>query len=275
LIAGVILGAALVSCTSPMERADRDARAAGLEPQLIEGKGFRHRAYVPRQLSGDVLIVFIEGDGLPWTRGGTEIAADPTPQWPLALELAAATPGTVLYLGRPCYFGLQNDPGCKPDLWTFARYSNAVVDSMATAAGQTARSLGATKVVLVGYSGGGTMAVLMATRIPQAVAVVTVAANLDIDAWTERHAYLPLKDSLNPALEAPLPRGIGQWHLVGGRDTDVPPDSVARYLERAPAAHVQRFEDFDHRCCWRDAWPSIWRELEPELQARAGSLTSP
>ncbi len=262
---GALICGGLVACVSPTERADRDARAAGLERSVVEGSGFRHRVYAVTRVQDEILIVFIEGDGSPWIRGGTEIADDPTPRSLLALELAAATPGSVLYVGRPCYFGLKHDPGCEPDLWTFARYSEGVVESMSAAVRRVADSVGAAKVVLVGYSGGGTVAVLMAPRIPEVMAVVTVGGNLDTDAWTQSHAYLPLTASLNPALVAPLPPTIEQWHLVGGRDIDVPPDSVKRYLERSPNAHVWRLEDFDHRCCWRNAWPAIWRELESEL----------
>ena len=39
------------------------------------------------------------------------------------------------------------------------------------------------EIVWFGYSGGGALAVLLALRFPQSVAVITVAANLDIDGW--------------------------------------------------------------------------------------------
>ena len=50
-------------------------------------------------------------------------------------------------------------------------------------------------VVLIGYSGGGTLAWLMASRIPETTRVVTIAANLDIDEWTRIHGDSPLSGS--------------------------------------------------------------------------------
>ena len=55
------------------------------------------------------------------------------------------------------------------------------------------------RLVWLGYSGGGTLAMLLAPRFDQTTDVVTVAANLDIDAWTDRHGYSRLSGSLNPA----------------------------------------------------------------------------
>ena len=48
------------------------------------------------------------------------------------------------------------------------------------------------EVTFVGYSGGGVLAVLIAERLDNVAGVITVGANLDTDAWTEHHGYLPL-----------------------------------------------------------------------------------
>jgi pimeloyl-ACP methyl ester carboxylesterase len=113
------------------------------------------------------------------------------------------------------------------------------------------------RVVLVGYSGGGTLAWLMASAVPQAVQVVTLAANLDTDRWTSLHGYSPLAGSLNPALQPPLPPGIAQLHYAGGRDDNVPPAIAASFARRHPQARVVVIEEFDHRCCWIDRWPQL------------------
>ena len=54
-------------------------------------------------------------------------------------------------------------------------------------------------LVLIGYSGGGVLAMLLAEQFPATQAVVTVAGNLDTDAWAIEHGYSPLRGSLNPA----------------------------------------------------------------------------
>ncbi len=212
-----------------------------------------------------VLFVFIDGDGSPWSRDGQEPASDPTPHTPLALELAAGTPASVLYVGRPCYFSVRSDAGCKPSVWTAERYSAGVVASLAAVVNGFVADHGIGRIVLIGYSGGGALAVLMAPHIPSTRAVVTIAADLDIDAWSAWHGYLPLDGSLNPALQAPLDPAIRQWHLVGGLDLNVPERVSRRYLDTVNPAHIWRFPSFDHGCCWVGQWPTLFARLETEL----------
>src|SRR5690606_13173615 len=104
-------------------------------------------------------------------------------------------------------------------------------------------------------SGGGTLATLLAAHLP-AIAVVSIAANLDVAAWTRLHGYLPLDGSLDPARQPPL-QGVAQVILTGGRDTQVPASSVAEYLRRNPQAAVRAHAGFDHRCCWVEQWQQI------------------
>jgi pimeloyl-ACP methyl ester carboxylesterase len=58
---------------------------------------------------------------------------------------------------------------------------------------------GSTRLTLVGYSGGGTIAVLLAARRSDVAEVITVAANLDVGYWTQRDGLSPLTGSLDPA----------------------------------------------------------------------------
>ena len=112
-------------------------------------------------------------------------------------------------------------------------------------------------VVLIGYSGGGTLAWLMASRIPETTRVITIAANLDIAEWTRIHGYTPLSGSLDPALAPELEPAIDQLHYVGGRDTNVSPSIVRAFARRHPEAHVIEIPEFDHRCCWIERWPEL------------------
>ncbi|MHB8813484.1 MAG: alpha/beta hydrolase family protein [Steroidobacteraceae bacterium] len=260
----------LATCASPARHAQSLARRGGLTPLVLQGGAFELRAFAATRPPRDPLIVFIDGDGSPWLDHGRRISADPTPRMPLALDLALETPGSVLYLGRPCYFALQRPPVCSPALWTSRRYSPEVVASLVAAAGRYAAARHFRRILLVGYSGGGTLAALMVPTLPGTVGLVTIAGNLDPQAWTRSHGYLPLTGSLDPALEPPL-GDLPQWHFVGGRDTNVPYRVTTRYFVRFPSARVLRYPGFDHICCWVRAWPSAIAEILAELSAASSS----
>jgi hypothetical protein len=257
----------LIGCcaTSAIERTSSLARNNGFRSDVIRGAEYRHQIFTHDVGTGNLLYVFIEGDGMPWIRGGSTIAHDPTPHRSLALELAVQTPHSVLYLGRPCYFSTNTDPGCFPEVWTSARFSEQVVDSMAAAVDRFAADNGYPGVVLIGYSGGGTLAVLMAPHVPSTVAVITIAANLDVDAWARQHRYLPLEGSLNPAAQPPLDAAIRQWHLLGDRDANVPAEVSRRYLDRISPDDIWRYAGFDHVCCWAEQWPAILARIDRAL----------
>jgi hypothetical protein len=251
----------LSACATPTERAARLAGRTGFQAEIVSGKPFLHQVFV-KWTGGDSLSIFIEGDGSPWIRQGRTVSEDPTPRRALALELAARTPGSVLYLGRPCYFGARSDSTCEARRWTFDRYSAATVASMAAVANRLAEGHAVTHITLVGYSGGGTLALLMAPRVHAVERVITVAGNLDVEQWTRYHGYEALDGSLDPASQEPLGAAIEQWHLLGDRDLTVPPELVRRYLERAAPERVLHFPTFDHRCCWAQSWPRIWARIE-------------
>lgn len=236
--------------------------AARLVATDIYSGFFRHRIYArpaAPERRNEPAIVFIEGDGLPWIDGGARIADDPTPRHALALDLLLKTRAPAWYLTRPCYNGLM-DARCTPSIWTGARYSKEVVASMTAALRSYARSQNVARILLIGYSGGGALAVLMAPHLDNLAGVVTIAANLDVTAWTATHGYLPLNDSLNPADEPPYSKAPA-IHLIGERDTTVPASTLTRYFETHPGEEAWRYENFDHRCCWVERWPELFERV--------------
>ncbi len=260
----LLFAAALAACATPAERYDRRAAAAGFEPAVVSGNGFRHRVFAADLRDrAPVLRVYIEHDGTPWVEP-TRVSNDPTPRSPVALELMARDAGPRVLLGRPCYFEPNADPGCGPLLWTHRRYSPEVIGSMVAALRALLARYSIRRVVLIGFSGGGTLAWLMARQLPETVAVVTIAANLDVDRWAELHGYSPLSGSLNPALLPPLPDGITQLHYAGGRDVNVPPAIVLAFARHHPEARVVVIAEFEHECCWSARWPQL---LDPALPA--------
>lgn len=252
----VLLGL-LAGCRSASERFLALATVRGLRAEVVTGRGFEHLILSRGSAAGRTLHVYLDGDGTPWLGGHP--AVDPTPREPLVLDLLALDPAPAVYLGRPCYHGLGGEAGCAPALWTSARYSEAVVASVAAAARRVLAAREAERVVWLGYSGGGVLAVLLAARVPETAGVITVAANLDVEAWADAQRASPLRGSLNPARQPPLAPQLYQRHYVGGRDRAVPVEVTRRGMTGGGALVV--VPDYDHRCCWSRLWPTVLSDL--------------
>jgi hypothetical protein len=263
-----LLGAAVAlllgACATPSQRFADEARSLGFQSAIVAGDRFRHVVYFA--LAGDPAVplhVYIEHDGTPWI-DATRVSDDPTPRTPFALKLMARDSGPRLFLGRPCYFDTRGDPGCSALEWTHRRYAPEVVASMSAALRAFLARHPHRHVVLIGYSGGGTLAWLVASHVAETSAVVTIAANLDTQAWTTLHAYSALTGSLDPAREPPLSKSIVHIAYVGGRDTNVPPSIVRSFAASHPDTKIVELAAFDHACCWIEGWPGF-----PGLEAVA------
>ena len=251
--------AVLCACTSSGQRIDREAASVGLSRRIVTGAGFQHVVYMNAADTGGArMLVFLEGDGRPWSDDGREPAADPTTRDPIALQMLARAKAAGIYVSRPCYQQIV-DAKCSSEIWTGARYSREVVESLASAIESVRSETGAREIVLVGYSGGGALAVLVAERTKHVAMVLTLAANLDVEAWTQLHGYLPLSTSLNPAASE-IAHPWRELHLSGGRDDVVPTATTAAYFRKYPSAKQKIFADFGHVCCWLDEWPEIEAE---------------
>jgi pimeloyl-ACP methyl ester carboxylesterase len=241
------------ACATPARRFTERASASGLSLEWVGGTTFQHAVFSRSRAATRSLHVYLDGDGTPAFDGVA--ASDPTPRHPLVLELMARDRGPVLYLGRPCYHGAAPGTPCRSGLWTAERYSEVVVASMATALRRVMDDRGAERLVWFGYSGGGVLAMLLAPRFPETAAVVTVAANLDIDAWTAFHGYAALQGSLNPARQPAWPRQVYRRHYAGEADRVVPTDVVRRGA--GDPSTVVVVPAYDHTCCWPVMWPAI------------------
>jgi pimeloyl-ACP methyl ester carboxylesterase len=270
-ILSMLVALLVTGCTTTDEHMAARAHRAGASDIIIESKRFRHlliRNHADLiKPSSHTLIIFLEGDGTPWINHGTTPASDPTPRKPLAFDLFLNTYLPAWYLARPCYNGLLT--GCDSNDWTYGRYSESIVGSMADAIhsqlGEATKDLTNRSIILIGYSGGGALATLIAARLPSVTGIVTIAANLDTQAWTELHQYEPLTSSLNPAdLDA-----LTIPHIVmsGGQDSNVPLSSVARFIEKQPNTVVNRYANYDHVCCWEQDWPKLLNAALEQLRS--------
>lgn len=214
----------------------------------------------------NVLHVYLEGDGNPWGRWRPK--ANPNSRLLTALHLMVLDEQLSLYINRPCYGYPTPPPPCTPEHWTAKRYAPEVVNSLNAGIDEAKERLEMDKIVLLGHSGGGTLAMLLAHEREDVLAVVTLAANLDHEIWTEKMGYTPLQGSLNPAELPPLPEHILRWHYAGGRDQQVPAEIVQEAAESDPHAHYRLKPDYNHNCCWHELWPSLLERLAAELPGR-------
>lgn len=245
-------------CSSPAQKFDYTAASFGLERRVVMGTTFPHVVFWRRDdLKRGTLHVYLDGDGTPMRDG--RATEDPTPRNTLMLSLLALDLSPAVYIGRPCYHSQVQARECSDDLWTTARYSDRVVSSLTATLKSIMASGSYDGISFFGHSGGGTLAMLLGERFPNTKAIITIAANLDIDAWADHHDIPRLSASLNPAVRPPI-HGVLQRHYVGSRDHIVPRAIVARGI---PAANSELMviEGYDHLCCWELLWPTILREM--------------
>lgn len=227
---------------------------------------FKHLA-ISQTGESQRLHVYIEGDGLPFINR-FQIARDPSPSNPLMLALMGLDKNERLYLGRPCYFSLalpaMADAKCNARMWTSARYSDEVVNSMVAALRHYLGTHKTQGITLIGHSGGGALAMLMAARMNEVDQVVTLAGNLDTQAWTSLHYYTPLKASLNPADLTASALPAKQLHFVGDRDNMVPPELGQAFLQRI-GQPMQILPNADHNCCWFAQWNQLLERINRQM----------
>lgn len=268
LILLLLQGCALVR--PPLDTAALVAETAGLQPWVISTDLFPIQSFIRcGNHTTTLLTVYLEGDGLAW-KSRQRPSSDPTPRNPVALRLAARDPApNLLYLARPCQF--RASPRCNSRYWTSARYSAEILAAVSLAVDAAKERCGCSQIELIGYSGGGAVAALLAESRDDIRFLMTVAANLDHEAWTLHHQVSALNHSLRPAADA-LAReklaALPQLHVIGGRDQVVPETVIRSYLDKigkAPLCRVEIINDFGHRDDWPSIWPSLLRLKEQLL----------
>lgn len=253
------------------------ARRAGWRWEVLSAGPFDLATAIRPATVGRTLTVYIEGDGLAYL-SATERAMDPTPTDPVALRMALQHPGRgpVAYLARPCqYRSAGSARNCRSEYWTVARYAPEIVDSAGIVLDRLKARLGlGTRLILVGYSGGGGLAALLAERRGDIAGLVTVAANLDLAQWVRANGLTPLRDSLDPAAGASLLSATPQVHFIGTEDRVVDSTIARAFLARQAdgvRAAIIEVPGQDHGCCWTAAWPAL--SGRPELTSLQGWIT--
>lgn len=261
----VLLLSGCAGIPSPQHRQDMASKLVAnhnWQARSIQTQQFDLLSYRPKNAPHKTqLTVYIEGDGLAWLNTHS-ISTDPTPVNPLGLKLALNHPeGNAVYLARPCqYVGGITARSCNKDHWSDGRFSEEVITSMNDALNVLKAEFDATKLQLIGFSGGGAIAALLAARRDDVTKLITVAGNLDHQAWTTYHKISPLTGSLNPTDYRQTLTKIKQIHFVGSDDNIMPPFLAQNFvasLANSANAKVIAMPNQSHGCCWE----SIWAEL--------------
>lgn len=252
----------LLGCASPKPQESLNKASTHLQKSVIKGEKFDILAVQSDlgQCRGERLFVYIEGDGAAW-KSRSVVSSDPTPQKPTALLLLnSVNKKCSLYLARPCQYTGQK---CDKKEFTSNRYSLTVLQNYDNILNSYKQKHSIKEFVLVGYSGGGAVAALLAGMREDVFAIVTVASNLDTDAWTSYHNISALHGSLNPAHFAYKLENIPQYHLVGSRDTIVPQVVFESYKSRFK--NQKNIHLFVYDNGHYDGWEYFFREFFQSL----------
>ena len=233
-----------------------------LQPLVFQTTSFLIQGFGRFSQPAAPLVVYLEGDGAAW-QNRYRLAADPTPRNPVALRLAGQDPAAnVLYLARPCHY--VHDNVCAPRYWSSHRYSEPILQAVGQAIDQAKERTSSRELMLVGYSGGGVIAALLAARRQDVCQLVTVAANLDITRWTQFHHVTPLWGSENPRSFSQALGKIRQVHFVGAEDGVVPLAVVQSYQQALPAGAASRIVVLPGQGHFQ-GWPALWPTLRQQV----------
>ena len=260
-------------CSSVQERIKYEdflATQYGFEREIFNTKKFRLFTLRKITKSDKPLTVYIEGDGQPWL-SRHRVSTNPTPRNPLALKLAIKdTTPNILYIARPCQFiELNTDINCHSTYWTNKRFSPEVIQSIDEVINAVKQQARIQQIRLVGFSGGGAIATILAAQRDDVVDVRTVAGNLDIDAFTEAHQVSPMTGSINPILYADKLIAVPQIHYIGDKDNVVTEKVINSYLsaiekydESLSCVEIKKLGGVAHIEGWEIAWPKL-KQIKP------------
>lgn len=244
--------------------ADKVAEPAHFVKSTVKGGEFLITTYQRITEQSQPYVFYIESDGHAFMSYG--VSDNPTPFNPLLLKLATVDKRpNIVYIARPCqYTPMELNPICmkSPIYWTHKRLSEEVVNSI----NQVIETINNGKrFSLVGYSGGGGIAVLIAARNKNVKDILTLAANLDTVGFSNYHnktgasENMWLTKSLNPLDYATQIRNIPQLHVAAGKDKAVPEIVINNYVKASNSScvHQQTIPDITHYKGWEEVWSSI------------------
>ena len=267
----ILLSSFLLSCGTPpkpyslpkdTQKIVRTAESRGFSLHRYQGEPFLLTAYERLTPSNaEKVYVYIEGDGNSW-KTKYRLSDNPTPKQPLALQLATLDPhSNVVYLARPCQYTPPTlNPSCTPEFWSSHRYAEEIIKTMDQTLDQIKAKQHNVEFTLVGFSGGASVAALLASRRNDISLLITVAGDLDHVILNKHHRTTPLNGSLNPYTLTEKLNHIPQHHWHGSKDKIVPKwmgTHFVRALKNPPCAKAHVLNGATHHDGWQDEWQHI------------------
>ena len=259
----------LSACTNTLWTSDIQLANIISEPARLKTNTYKAGKFIVHSREridklGEDLNIYLEGDGLAWV-SRTEPSRDPTPDNPIGLRLAALDKApNVIWIARPCqYTNIVENPICKQYYWTIGRLAPEIVTSIDLAITAAKLSAKATKIHLIGYSGGGGLAILIAARRNDVATIKTVAGNIDHEAFTSFHRVTPMTHSMDPASVARSINTIPQWHFYGENDKVVPKQIGESYMRKAEfkiCLQMKVISGVSHDKGWETHWSRLLKE---------------
>lgn len=216
------------------------ANPANLYKSLHKTKNFIITSYSRNLSNIDInkpLYIYIEGDGQAWI-SKHKLSKNPTPHDPLTLKLASLDKRpNVIYIARPCQFTpLYLDLNCHSKYWSTARYSEPVIEAVNEVINYFINSDYISnknkEIHLIGYSGGATVAGIIASQRPDVKSLITIAGNLDHDTVSDFHNTSKLKESLNLINFTKELSHIPQKHYIGENDQIIPIYVIKNFVNK-------------------------------------------
>lgn len=255
----------LGGCTNvptPAERRvmlDTLVRENHLQPQIFQTTLFSlYSLSDTRHCENRAMRVYIEGDGFAWVTR-SRLSNDPTPINPLSAKLMTLDPSECkVYLARPCQY--TQGSHCDSKYWSSHRFSPEVIQSYDQALDYLRQEYKIESFTLIGYSGGGAVAALSAAGREDVKELITIAGNIDTDAWVNHHGLSPLEGSLNPAVAGGRLSLIPQTHLIGSKDTIIPPNIFESY--RHHFTNPDKIKSVVCKeCTHNEGWVIMWERF--------------
>ncbi len=268
LAASALATLGLSACDKPYVRdevAKRVAMPAFMVKREVPVAPFNITVWERMHVKNAPATIYIEGDGLNWLTPRDK-SMDPTPPNPVALHLAAHdNASNVGYIARPCQFTKLTDKNkpCDNAYWTNKRYAPEVVDTISKVLDDMKAQYGIDGFNLVGYSGGGAVAAILAAKRDDVLSLRTVAGNLDHEVHSAYHEVTPLTGSLNAVDFVGNLRDVPQHHYIGGQDDVVPPAILHSYLQALGETNCVSYtfiQESAHDEGWVEKWPELLKK---------------
>ncbi|KPW60483.1 MULTISPECIES: alpha/beta fold hydrolase [Pseudomonas syringae group genomosp. 2] len=265
VVMALLLSGAIAGCQSPRADLQQLANQHGRQMQILPAQPFPLAALLPPETFRTTrLRVYLEGDGHAWATA-TQPSIEPSPRKLFVPQMAVNDPTPSAYLARPCQF--ITAPACSAALWTNRRFSQAVVTSLSSALDHMKQRYGNNEFELIGYSGGATLALLLAGQRNDITLIQTIAGNLAPNQWTELKGLSPLNGSLDPLDYIQRLALIPQRHLSGTRDEMIPTELAKHYIKQlgnGACSQLVIVSGPSHEDGWEEVW-ELWRGRDVDV----------